>query len=201
MSRTGQLGLCCTVELNCSDMSACLAGASITRDHALDTYEPSCVRGAARPFFIPMVHSPLGAVGYMVASELSSWGGEAGATWQRRSPPRQGGEVRSCGMRGGVGALLSGRQSLGPRDTWQCQSSPQQGGEVQGHGTHDGSGAHLCRRCGPKLQLAWQCVDARPAPYLDIELVCGAHLRRGCKLAGGANFLVPRSVILIFFTW
>jgi hypothetical protein len=27
-------------------------------------------------------------------------------------------------------------------------------------------------RCGLKLQLIWQHVDARRAPYLDLELVC-----------------------------
>jgi hypothetical protein len=63
MSRSGQLDLCCSVELNCSDMSARLADASVTCDCALDTCEPSCVPEAARPFFIPVVHSPLGAVG------------------------------------------------------------------------------------------------------------------------------------------
>jgi hypothetical protein len=88
MSRSGQLGLRCTVELNCSGMSARLAGASVTRDRALDTCEPSCVPGVARSFFIPVVHSPLGGVGYVAAPELSSQGGEAGATWQRRSPPQ-----------------------------------------------------------------------------------------------------------------
>jgi hypothetical protein len=81
MSRSGQLDLRCTVEPNCSDLSARLAGASVTRDRALDTCEPSYVPGAARPFFIPVVHSPLGAVGYVVAPKLSSRGGEAGATW------------------------------------------------------------------------------------------------------------------------
>jgi hypothetical protein len=95
MSRNGQLGLRCTVEPNCSSMSARLAGTSVTRNRALDTCEPSCVPGAARPFFIPVVHSPLGAVGYVAAPELSSQRGEAGAMWQRRSPPWQGGEVRS----------------------------------------------------------------------------------------------------------
>jgi hypothetical protein len=95
MSRSGQLGLHCTVESNCSDLSARLAGASVIRDRALDTYEPSCVSGAARSFFIPVVHSPLEAVEYVAAPELSSRGGEARATWQRRSPPRQGGEDRS----------------------------------------------------------------------------------------------------------
>jgi hypothetical protein len=132
MSRSGQLGLRCTVEPNCSGMSVCLVGASITHDCALETCEPSCVPGAARPFFIHVVHSPLGAVGYVAAlvlssrggrarshgtrsgarahlnsearseteehtaaPKLSSRGGEAGATWQHRSPPRQEGKVRS----------------------------------------------------------------------------------------------------------
>jgi hypothetical protein len=95
MSRSGHLGLRCTVEPNCSGLSARLAGVSVTRDSALDTCEPSCVPGAVRPFFIPVVHNPLGAVGYVAAPELSSRGGEVGATWQRRSPPRQGGDVRS----------------------------------------------------------------------------------------------------------
>jgi hypothetical protein len=81
MSRSGQLGLRCTVELNCSGLSARLAGALVTRDRALYTCEPSCVPGAARPFFIHVVHSPLRAVGYVTAPELSSWGGEAGAMW------------------------------------------------------------------------------------------------------------------------
>jgi hypothetical protein len=65
-------------------MSAHLAGTSVTRDRALDTCEPSCVPGAARPFFIHVVHSPLGAMGYMAAPELSYRGGEAGDMWQHR---------------------------------------------------------------------------------------------------------------------
>jgi hypothetical protein len=95
MFKSDQLSLHCTVEPNCSDMSARLAGTSVTRDRALDTCEPSCVPGAVMPFFISLVHSPLRAVGYVAAPELSSRGGETGATWQHRSPPRQGGEVRS----------------------------------------------------------------------------------------------------------
>jgi hypothetical protein len=50
MYMSGQVGLRCTVEPNCSGMSARLAGASGTRDRALDTCEPSSVLGAARPF-------------------------------------------------------------------------------------------------------------------------------------------------------
>jgi hypothetical protein len=45
MSRSGQLGMRCTVEPNCSDLSARLTGASVTRDRALDTCEPSSVQG------------------------------------------------------------------------------------------------------------------------------------------------------------
>jgi hypothetical protein len=47
MSRSGQLGLHCTVELNCSGLSARLAGASVTHDRTLDTCEPSCVPGGS----------------------------------------------------------------------------------------------------------------------------------------------------------
>jgi hypothetical protein len=76
MSRSDQLGLRCTVEPNCSGMSARLAGASVTRDRTLDTCKSSYVPGAARSFFISVVHRPLGAVGYVTAPELSSRGGE-----------------------------------------------------------------------------------------------------------------------------
>jgi hypothetical protein len=95
MFKSGQLGLRCSVESNCSGLPARLADASVTYDRALNTCEPSCVPAAARPFLIPVVHSPLGAVGYVAAPELSSRGGEVGATWQRRrSLPRQGGDVQ-----------------------------------------------------------------------------------------------------------
>jgi hypothetical protein len=63
MSRSDQLGLRCTVKPNCNGLSARLAGASVTRERTLDTCEPSCVPRAARPFFIPVVHSPLGPWG------------------------------------------------------------------------------------------------------------------------------------------
>jgi hypothetical protein len=88
MSKSGQLGLHCTIEPNCSGMSARLTGASVTHDHTLDTYEPSCVSMAVMPFFIPLVHSPPEVVGYVAALELSSRESEAGATWQHQSPPR-----------------------------------------------------------------------------------------------------------------
>jgi hypothetical protein len=38
-------------------------------------------------------------------------------------------------------------------------------------------------RCDLKLQLMWQCVDARSAPCLDLELVCGVPTARSfCKM-------------------
>jgi hypothetical protein len=88
MYKSGQLGMCCTVEPNYSDISARLAGASLTSDRALNTCEPSYVPEATRPFFIHMVHSPLEAMGYMTAPEFSSRKGEARATWQHQTPSR-----------------------------------------------------------------------------------------------------------------
>jgi hypothetical protein len=62
-------------------MSACLTAASVTRDRALVTCEPSYVLGAGMPFFILVVHGPLGYVEYVAAPELSSQRGEDRATW------------------------------------------------------------------------------------------------------------------------
>jgi hypothetical protein len=148
MSRSGQLGLRCTVEPNYSDLSARLAGTSVTRDRTLDTCEPSCVLEAARPFFIPLVHSPLGAVGYVAAPEPSSRGGRA---WSHGTHGNAGAhlsrEVRSRAEEYVAASELNSARRRGPepRDTWQHRSSSQQGGEVRGHGTRGGSGVHLCR--------------------------------------------------------
>jgi hypothetical protein len=86
MSRSDQLGRRCTVEPNYSGMSTHLAGASVTYDRVLDTCEPSCVPEAARHFFILMVHSPLGVMGYVVATELSSQRAEAMTIRQHQNP-------------------------------------------------------------------------------------------------------------------
>jgi hypothetical protein len=72
MFRSGHLALRCTIELNQSALSERIAGTSVTHDRALNTCESSCVPGAARPSFIPMVHNPLRVVGYVAASELSA---------------------------------------------------------------------------------------------------------------------------------
>jgi hypothetical protein len=126
---------------------------------------------------------------------------------------------------------LAERRGLKLRNTWKRRSSTQEGGEARGHGTRGSTGAHLSKevrfgatehvaapeptsawRCGPKLQLVWWRVYARPAPCLDLELVCGvpdlqganrgprAHLGRGYEPAGGANFSTPRSIILSFYS-
>jgi hypothetical protein len=128
-------------------------GASVMHERAVETCEPSCMPRVAKPFFIPVVHSPPGAVGHMVALEL----------------PSRKGRALSCGTRGSTGGPLSGRQRPEP---WTCGSAGaplvkearseveghvaameltsvrrqgQQGGEVRGHVTHGGTGAHLCR--------------------------------------------------------
>jgi hypothetical protein len=68
------------------------AGASVAYECALETRKPSCVPRAAKPFFIPVVHSPPGPVGNVAASEL----------------PSQKGKALSHGTRGSIGAPLSG---------------------------------------------------------------------------------------------
>jgi hypothetical protein len=106
------------------------AGTSVTHEHAMKTCEPSCVPRVGKPFFIPVVHSPPGAVGHVVAPEL----------------PSQEGRAPSRGIRGSTRAPLSGRQGPEPWDTWQRRSSPQQGGEVWGRETRGSAGAHLSKK-------------------------------------------------------
>jgi hypothetical protein len=72
-------------------------------EQPLETCEPSRVLEAASPFFISVAHSPLGTVGYVTAPELTlseRQCSELRDTWQRRSSPQQGGEVRERETRG-----------------------------------------------------------------------------------------------------
>jgi hypothetical protein len=141
------------------------------------------------PFFIPVVHSLLGAVGHVAASEL----------------PSQEGRTRSHGTRGSTGAHLSKearsgaeghmialeltsarKRGPGPRDTWQHWSLPLQGGvDTWQHQSsplkkaEPGAKRHMvaseptsARRFGLKVQVMLQRVDARPATCLDLQLVC-----------------------------
>jgi hypothetical protein len=112
MSRSGQLGLRCTVELNYSDLSAYLVGTSVTRSGALVTCEPSCVPGAARPFFIPAVHSSLGGRGIR------------GSTRALLSERRGRGHVAA------PEPTSAGRRGPEPWDTWRLRGPPLQGGLV-----------------------------------------------------------------------
>jgi hypothetical protein len=137
MCRSGQLVLHYTVEPNCSGLSARLAVVSVTRDRALDTCEPSCVPGAARPF--------------LFLWSTARWGrGVRGSTRALRSGRRGRGHM----------AVLEptsiGRRGLELRNTWQHQSSPL--GEAE-----PGAMRHMTAlqptsrgRRGPKLRNTWQ---------------------------------------------
>jgi hypothetical protein len=136
----GQLGQCCNIEPNCSDLSARLAIASVTRERALKICEPSCVSRAARTFFIPVVHSPLGPMG----------------TWQHRSSPLGEAEPEAMEHITAPELTFSGMQGPELRDTWQRRSSPQHGGEVQGCRTRGGAEAHLYREVWSE-DTAYEC--------------------------------------------
>jgi hypothetical protein len=84
-------------------------------------HEPSCVPRVAKPFFIPMVHNPLGAVGHMVAPELSPQEGRARSYGTHGSVVAHlGREVRSraLGHMAAPEPTLAGGRGPGLRDTW-----------------------------------------------------------------------------------
>jgi hypothetical protein len=134
MSMSDQLSRRCTIERNYSGMSTRIAGVSVTREHALKTCKSSCVSGAARPFFIPVVHSPLGTVGYVAAPKLSSRGGRAQSHGTRDSTGAH--LVREARFRAechvtATELTSTRRRGLGPRDTWWRRSPPLHGGVVR----------------------------------------------------------------------
>jgi hypothetical protein len=90
-------------------------------EHASETHEHSYMSRAAKPFFIPVVHSPLGAMGHVAAPEPSPQGGRAQSHGTHGSVGAHlGREVRS-GAEGHVAAseLTSARrQGPRPRNTW-----------------------------------------------------------------------------------
>jgi hypothetical protein len=121
-----------------------------------------------------------------------SWG-----TWQHRSSPL--GEVRPK-PHGTAGAHLDREARSGAEKHVIALELSSRGGRARSHGTRGSGGAHLgsevrsrvaghvaapeptsVGRCGLKLQLAWQRVDARPAPYLDLELICGGTRSLWCR--------------------
>jgi hypothetical protein len=114
----------------------------------METREPSCVSRAAKPFFIPMVHSLPGAVEHVAAPELPSQEGRARSHETRGS---DGAHLKKETRSGVVGHMAASeltsarRRGSELRNMWRRRSSPQQVEEVRGRGTCDGSGAHLCR--------------------------------------------------------
>jgi hypothetical protein len=102
----------------------------------------------ARPFFIPKARGPLSAAGHVAASEPSCVGRQGLKPWDtrlHRSPPEQGGRVRSHG------------------GTWQCRSPPEQGGRVQSHMTRGSAGALPNKEAGFRTT---ERVAVRLGPYL-----------------------------------
>jgi hypothetical protein len=117
-------------------MSARLAGASVTHERSLETCKPSCVPRAARPFFIPVVHNPLGAMGYVAALELSSRGGRA----------------RSHGTCGSGRAHLDREARSGAKEHVAAPELSSRGGRARSHETHDSAAAHLEREARPRAE-------------------------------------------------
>jgi hypothetical protein len=155
MSMSGQLGRRCTVEPNYGGLSARLAGASVTRKRALETCEPSCVPEAVRSFFIPVVHSLLGAVGYVVAPKLFNSARRRGPgpqdTWQHRTP---------LGRKARSGAA-------GHVEVPELTSIGRRGPELQG------TWQHVNAHPTPCLDLKLVYRDTRSAGYRQITINLG----------------------------
>jgi hypothetical protein len=114
----------------------------------LETRKTSCVSKAAKPLFIPMVHSPPRAVGHVAVLELPSQEGRAPSRGTRDSVGAHLSKEARSGAARHVTApelTLARRRGSELRDTWWRRSSSQQVGEVQGRGTRGGSRAHLYR--------------------------------------------------------
>jgi hypothetical protein len=182
MSRSGQLGRRCTVEPNCSDLSTRLVGASVTHECSLEICEPSCVLREAKPFFIPVVHSPLRVMGYIAAPKLSSRGGRARSHGTCGSGRAHLGREARSGAKERVAApeLNSSRRGLGPRGSTgaHLDSNARSGAEEHVAAPELNS----ARRRGPGPRDTWQ---HRSPPRQEGEVQgcrtresTGAHLDR-----------------------
>jgi hypothetical protein len=99
----------------------------------METHEPNCMPREAKAFFIPVVHSPPGALGHMAALELPSQEGRAQSHGTRGSTRAYLIKEVGTGAEGHVAApeLTSARRrGLGPWDIWWHRSLPLQGGVV-----------------------------------------------------------------------
>jgi hypothetical protein len=104
---------------------------------------------ATKHFFIPMVHSPPGVVGHVIAPELPSQEGRAQSRETRDSTEAHLVKETRSRVEAHVIALeLTSVRRRDPRpwDMWQRRSSPQYGGEVPAHGTHGGARAYLYKK-------------------------------------------------------
>jgi hypothetical protein len=100
------------------------------------------------------------------------------------------GRARSIGTRGNARAHLDREARSGAEE--RVAAPELNSTRRRDSGPHGSTGAYLSKEvrskavghvaapkptsagsCGLKLQLTWQRVDARPAPCLDLELVCG----------------------------
>jgi hypothetical protein len=163
MSKSGQLGLRCTVEPNCRGLSARLACASVTHDRALDTCEASCVPGQLGPSLFLWctarwgrgVRGSTGALllgrrgrGHVAASEPTSAGRrgpELRNMWQHWSSPLGEAEPGAMGHVAAPEPTSTGRRGPELRNVWRRQSSTQQGDEARGHGPRGSIRAHLSK--------------------------------------------------------
>jgi hypothetical protein len=121
-------------------------------------------------------------------------------TWQRRNSPLGEAESGAMGHMAAPKPTSIGRRGPELRNARWRRSSTQQGDDARGHGPRGSTRAHLSKevrsgvvghvaapnptsagRCQLKLQLTWQRVNTRPAPYLDLELVCGGTRSSGCR--------------------
>jgi hypothetical protein len=153
ISRSGQLGQHCTVEPNCSCLSARLTGTLVTHEHALETCEASCVPRAAKHFFVLVVHNPLGVMGYVVAPKLSSRGDRAwshGTSDDPEAVPIREAGAGATGTHGAPGAALSrevGAGATGTRGTPRATLSHEVGARAMG--TRGAPGVALTQESGP----------------------------------------------------
>jgi hypothetical protein len=108
-------------------MSSHLARGLVTCERAMEICEPYSTPRASRPFFIPVAHSLLRAVGHVTAPKLSTGEAESGVLSHVVAPEPS----------------LAGRQGPELRGTWQHRSPSLLGGGVRGRGVHGSSGAHL----------------------------------------------------------
>jgi hypothetical protein len=137
MSRSGQLGLHCIIESNYSGLSTRLAGASVTRDRALDACDPSCVPGK-------------------LGLSLFLWSTARCGPWgmrQHQSSPLREARTRPCGS---AGAHLDREARSGAEEHMAAPELSSQGGRAWCHGIRGSAGAHLSRevRSGAEEHLA-----------------------------------------------